>query len=102
MVDDISLVEIRLKVRHGDSLSELENVRWNTYQELLLDVWAMAYMRHEEDLLDERQWRAWDTFFSAQFRDSDLRLTETRWEELVGGFDAGFWAHVREAAFGTR
>ncbi len=62
----------------------------------------MAYMRHEEDLLDDRQWQAWDTFFSAQFRDSDLRLTEARWEELVGGFDGGFWAHVGGAVFGTR
>ena len=102
MVDDPSLVEIRLKVRHGQDLTEVEAVRWDYLQSLLLDVWAMAYMRHEEDLLDERQWRAWDTFFSAQFRDSDLRLTAARWEALVGGFDPGFWAHVKEAAFGNR
>ena len=99
MVDDPSLVEIRLKVRNGGSLSQLDTVRWHTYQELMLDIWAMAYMRRQEDLLAERHWRNWDTYFTGEFRDGDLRLTGTRWEALVDGFDAGFWAHVRQAVF---
>lgn len=100
MVDDPSLVEIRLKVRQGETLSDLEVVRWHTYQALLLDVWAMAYMRHREELLAEQHWRNWDTYFSDQFRNSDLRLTQLRWEQLIDGFDPDFWAHVREAVFG--
>jgi len=100
MVDDPSLVEIRLKIRHGAALSELEAIRWNTYQELMLDIWAMAYMRYLEDLLAERHWRNWDTYFTGHFRDSDLRLTEARWEALVGGYDPSFWAHVKQAVFG--
>lgn len=99
MVDDPSLVEIRLKVRRGEALSDLEAIRWDTYQSLLLDVWAMAYMRHREDLLAEQHWRNWDIFFSDHFRTSDLRLTEQRWAQLVEGFDPGFWAHVRQAVF---
>jgi len=97
MVDDPSLVEIRLKVRQGQALSSLEALRWDTYQALLLDVWAMAYMRHHEDLLAEQHWQNWDTYFADLFRNSDLRLTPERWQELVDGFDPGFWAHVREA-----
>jgi len=100
MVDDPSLVEIRLKVRHGQDLTEVEAVRWDYLQSLLLDVWAMAYMRHEDGLLAERQWRNWDMYFADQFRGGDLRLTEERWQELVDGFDPGFWAHVNKAAFG--
>lgn len=99
MVTDPALVDIRIKVRRGEALSEAESVRWQTYQELLLDVWAMAYMRHEEGLLAERQWRSWNTFFSDHFRASDMRLTPARWEELVSGFDAGFWTHVKGAVF---
>jgi hypothetical protein len=102
MVDDPSLVKIRLKVRQGESLSDLEALRWNTYQALMLDVWAMAYMRHDEDLLAEQHWRNWDTYFTDQFRNSDLRMTERRWEELVDGFDPGFWAHVRKAVFAAK
>jgi len=100
MVSDPALVEIRLKVRRGETLSEAEGIRWNTYQELLLDVWAMAYVRYQDDLLAERQWRSWDTFFTSHFRSSDLRLNEERWEALVPGYDEGFWAHVRIALFG--
>ena len=39
-------------------------------------------------------------YFADQFRGGDLRLTEERWQELVDGFDPGFWAHVNKAAFG--
>lgn len=102
MVDDASLVEIRLKVRQGEALSDLEVVRWSTYQALLLDVWAMAYMRHREELLAEQHWRNWDIYFTDQFRNSDLRLTKLRWEQLVDGFDPGFWAHVEVAVFGAK
>jgi len=56
-------------------------------------------MRHQEDLLAERHWYSWDTCFTGEFRDGDLRLTRARWEALVEGFDAGFWAHVRQAVF---
>jgi len=101
MVTDPTLVEIRVKVRHGQPLSEAEAIRWNTYQALLLDVWAMAYMRHEDGLLSDRSWASWDRFFTDQFRHSDLRLGEARWQALVDGFDAGFWAHVKAAVFGV-
>jgi hypothetical protein len=97
MVTDPALVDIRLKVRRGEALSEAEGIRWDTYQALLLDVWAMAYMRHAEGLLAERQWQSWDTFFTDYFRNSDLHLTRARWDALVHGFDSGFWAHVKQA-----
>lgn len=102
MASDPTLVEIRLKVRRGEALSEAETLRWKTYEGLFLDVWAMAYMRVNEDLLSERHWRAWDTYFTDLFRNSDMRLSEERWEELVSGFDAGFWAHVRQAVLGEQ
>lgn len=60
----------------------------------------MAYMRYEDDLLAERQWRSWDTYFTEHFPPSDMRLTQARWEELVPGYDASFWAHVKGALFG--
>lgn len=100
MVSDPSLVEIRLKVRRDEALSEPEAIRWKTYEGLFLDVWAMAYMRFNEDLLSERHWQAWDTYFTDHFRNSDMRLNEERWQELVPGFDAGFWGHVRGAVIG--
>lgn len=102
MVSDPSLVEIRLKVRRGETLADGERVRWNTYQALLLDVWAMAYLRREEDLLTERSWQSWDAFFTEQFRDSDLALPRERWERLVEGFDPGFWGHVATALYGEQ
>jgi hypothetical protein len=57
-------------------------------------------MRHQDELLAERQWLSWDTFFADHFRTSDMRLTQEPWQELLPGFDAGFWAHAKAAMFG--
>lgn len=37
-----------------------------------------------------------------RFRNSDLRLSERRWEQLAEGYDAGFWAHVKDSAHITQ
>jgi hypothetical protein len=56
---DATLAELLVRRRNGDAdLSKVEAVRWEKYQLNLLDIWAMAYSRHERDLLAEDQWLA--------------------------------------------
>jgi hypothetical protein len=98
-ITDPTLAAIRIKVRHGEPLSEVEAVRWDVYKALLLDVWSMAYSRHSEDLLADRHWQSWDTYFTDHFRNSDLRITQEWWDGNRSGFDPGFWEHVRVAVF---
>lgn len=97
---DPSLAEILLKMRTDDpQLSEIEAIRWEKYLFNMLDIWALAYMRHEADLLSDRQWQAWNTYFIELFTHGAERLSKQRWDGLRQGFDAGFWAHVDEALF---
>jgi len=64
------------------------------HQQRVLDVQAMGYLRQEDGLLSERSWTGWDGYFADLFSNSDVRLSEQRWEQLAEGYDAGFWAHV--------
>lgn len=97
---DPTLAEIMVKRRNGDTdVSEVEAVRWEKYELNLLDIWAMAYNRHQRELLAENQWNAWDTYFTHLFSSGAEAIPKSRWEELQYGFDHDFWEHVRAALF---
>ena len=97
---DPTLAAILVKRRNGDAdLSDVEAVRWEKYELNLLDIWAMAYNRHERELLAENQWGAWDTYFAHMFSSGGEAISKSRWEELRYGFDQDFWEHVGAALF---
>lgn len=98
-ITDASLAAIRVKVRGGEELDDIEAVRWEAHQTLLMDVWAMAFARHEEGLLSDPRWNAWDDYFIGLFRTGDERISREYWEALRYGFDADFWEHVKRAVF---
>ena len=98
-ITDESLAAIRVKVRGEQALSDIEQERWNTYIELLLDVWVMAYHRHNQGLLTEEQWLPWDDYFATLFSASDERLTRDRYDALAYGYAEDFWLHVGERLF---
>ena len=97
---DPTLAEILVKRRNGDAdLSDVEAIRWEKYELNLLDIWAMAYNRHQRELLAENQWVAWDRYFTHMFSTGGEAITKARWEELQYGFDDEFWKHVGAALF---
>lgn len=98
---DPSLANILAKMRGATpELTPVEAIRWEKYQMNLLDIWAMAYMRHRDDLLSDDQWKAWDGYFSELFKDGGEKLSRPRWKQLEYGYDHGFWEHMGEAIFG--
>ena len=97
---DPTLAEILVKRRNDNpDLSDVEAVRWEKYELNLLDIWAMAYNRHERELLAENQWKAWDRYFTHMFSTGGEAITKARWEELQYGYDDEFWKHVGAALF---
>lgn len=99
-IADESMAEILGKVRSGESsLTEVEAIRWEKYILNLLDVWALAYHRHRDDLLADTQFQAWDDYFARLFCCQAEQLSAERWDELRYGFDAGFWNHVHDTLF---
>ena len=102
VVADPSLAAILAKKRSDNAqLTEIETIRWEQYQNNLLDIWVMAYTRHETGLLADDHWKPWDTYFIGLFQNGAERLTRERWIELKYGFSPEFWAHVDQALFGA-
>jgi hypothetical protein len=100
---DSSLATILVKKDGADpELTDIEAVRWERYQLNLLDIWAMAFNRHRQELLGDEQWSAWNSYFAYTFSEDHEKLSRADWEEFTYGYDVDFWAHVEEAVFGTR
>lgn len=97
---DPALAQILVKMRSADPvLTDVEAVQWEMYQLNLLDVWALAYNRHERDLLASDQWLAWDRYFTETFKFGGERLSYERWDELQYGYADDFWMHVKASLF---
>ena len=97
---DPSLAAILAKMRtENPTLSEIEAIRWEKYQLNLLDIWALAYNRHERGLLATQQWKEWDRYFTELFRTGGEKLSESQWEDLKYGYGDQFWLHVSQALF---
>ncbi|MDX1554944.1 MAG: hypothetical protein R3212_02865, partial [Xanthomonadales bacterium] len=97
---DPSLAAIMVTMRSDDpQLNEVDAVRWERYQVNLLDIWVQAYMRHQAELLSDRQWHAWDAYFTDLFSDGAEKFDRPFWERYQFGFDTDFWNHVDRALF---
>ena len=97
---DPSLAEILVKMREDKpELTDIEAVRWEKYQLNLLDTWAIAYNRHQGELLASQQWHEWDRYFSETFRSGGEKLSREQWEEWRYAYGDGFWSHVEQSLF---
>ena len=97
---DPTLAAILEKMRGPEpELDGVEFIRWERYQLNMLDIWAMAFNRHRQDLLGPEQWTAWNTYFTELFREGGEKLSREMWQEYTYGFDADFWVHVENSLF---
>ena len=100
VMTDPSLAAIIVKMKsENPELSDVEAVRWEKYQNNLLDIWALAYNRHEARLMADEQWEAWDRYFVHTFSEGAEKLSKERWQELGYGYARPFWQHVGESLF---
>ena len=100
IVSDASMAEILVKIRENSpALTPVESVRWEKYQLNMLDIWAMAFNRHRQELIGSEQWQAWDDYFAGQFSNDAEKIDREFWENFRYGYDADFWAHVEWRLF---
>lgn len=100
VIADPTLAAIIVKKREGEAeLTSVEAVRWEKYQLVLLDMWALGFNRHRRGLLAPDQWEAWDGYFQEIFSTGAERMPEAQWESLSYGYDPVFWDHVGMALY---
>ena len=101
-IADPSMAAILAKKRSGDApLSAVEAIRWEKYETSLLDIWVMAFTRHQAGLLADDHWQPWNDYFAEIFANGDEKLTRERWVELRYGYEPAFWEHVDAVLFGA-
>ena len=102
IVADPSMAAIYAKKAGGnEALTDIETVRWQRYQTNLLDIWVMAYTRHQTGLLADEHWEPWDNYFTELFSLGAERMSREQWQQLRFGFETEFWDHVDNALFGA-
>lgn len=100
VIGDPTLAAIIVKRREGDAdLTPIEAVRWEKYQLVLLDMWALAFNRHRRGLLAQDHWEAWDGYFAEIFSTGAERMPRAQWESLTYGYDPVFWEHVGRSLY---
>ncbi len=100
VISDPSLASIIVKKQGGEeTLTPVEAVRWEKYQLVLLDMWALGFNRHRRGLLATDQWEAWDGYFQEIFSSGAERMPRAQWESLSFGYDGDFWDYVGRALY---
>jgi hypothetical protein len=83
--------------RDADALSETDRLRYLAYQHIFFDIWEMAWVYHEDGILDEETWGEWDMWFVAEAkRRPDFSWTESR-RHFTG---QDFLRHVDQSVLG--
>ena len=64
-------------------------------------AWELAYNRHEDGLMADERWEAWDRSFKFLILDPKIGFAEELWNFERGSYGLGFMAHV-DAAYSKR
>lgn len=91
------LAAIVVKAWAGDPLDPVEQMRFDAWITRELDMWELAFIRHEEGLLPPSQWDAWDVALSRVV----FELPVATWQEWRSGYNKRFQEHV-DAAYARR
>jgi len=64
LVNNSELADLVIRAsRQPDDLTEAERLRYLAYQHIFFDSWEIAWMYHEDGILEEPTWQEWDEWF---------------------------------------
>ncbi len=91
IVSDSELASIIVKFRHNEDISEveLERILWQKYREL--NMWELAFVRHNDGLYSAEQWHIWNRYFDVGFT---AEFPEERWTDVKEWYRDDFVKHV--------
>lgn len=93
-IADTSILELKIKARKNEKLSEIEEERmwYIMFKELIM--WEQAFTRFNDGLVDQAQWQRTDRAFST---DLQMSFSEERWAHIKPFMRGDFANHVDSA-----
>lgn len=95
LIENSDLAELVLLARdHPGELSDADRLRYLAYQHVFFDSWEVAWLYHQDGILEDETWQEWDDWFASEARHRPaFGWTENR-RHFTG---ASFLEHVDEA-----
>ena len=98
IVRDPSMAAILVKLKNGETLSDVENVRFIEHKSRILNMWELAHDRHQDGLFPEDKWLGWNSTLANVITQGPLQLPEEEWKSLRHEYGAEF-ALLVDAAY---
>ena len=99
IVGQEALAPLFVKVNNGEELTEAEAEQLGTWAHILFSNWEMSYRTHQNGLLEDEVWEAWDIFFRWNM---EYPFVLDAWvNNPIDGYTKSFMRYVDEEVLGV-
>jgi hypothetical protein len=93
------LAQAVVLLRRNEGLSDIQQVMWNEYQNLILSIWENTYFDQDREIISQPDWQDWNAYFVAYFSDQHEGLNKELWASVRGWYSDAFVHHVDQSLF---
>ncbi|MGI9428507.1 MAG: hypothetical protein ACR2NM_07610, partial [Bythopirellula sp.] len=94
VANDGELASIVNRFWAGEDLTSAETLRYRFWMSQELNMWDLAFTRHNDGLMPARQWDSWNNYWSANV---PVSFPEAWWSAAKNQYPDDFVAHVDAA-----
>jgi len=87
----VPLAEIFAKVDANEPISPAEKIHYDSWMTREIDIWELAFTRHQDGLMPPTQWIAWEASF---INGTIPYLPKEQWDEGASGYGAEFQEYM--------
>ena len=98
ILGDEALAPLFVKVNSGQPLSAVESEKLGTWAHIVFSNWEQSYRSHQNGLLAEEVWAAWDIYFRWNMEYPFVR--EAWVNNPIEGYTKSFMQYVNEEVLG--
>ena len=94
---DPAMASILSKLERGQEITATEAKQWQWHLWRWLSAWELAFNRHEDELMTDDRWEAWDRSFKSLLLDPQTGYAEELWQVERNDYGLRFSVHVDAA-----
>jgi len=98
IIGEEALAPLFIKVQNGEELTAVENEKLGVWAHIVFSNWEQAYRSHQNGLLEEEVWAAWDIYFRWNM---EYPFVLDAWvNNPIEGYTKSFTRYVNEEVLG--